>query len=200
MPGGRHCAVDEDIVAQITLKIMTYFEALVRLRSVSLASKHLAVSEHVLMRKIEDFQRTTEIPLYYRQGDEIVVTPVGLQVAERMQHVLTEAHEIELLASRVQPTLTGRFRLGVIPTIAPYLLPALLPRLRREYPQLALEIRETRTKALLGELATGSVDALLLALPVDQPDVAVEPLFDDPAGSRSSARRGRASADSDPQL
>lgn len=167
-------------MAQLTLKIMAYFEALARFRNVSEAAKHLSVSEHALLKKIDDFQRDSDVPLFNRYGDDVDITPAGLQIAERMRQVLKETHEIELFASRSQPTLTGKFRLGVIPTIAPYLLPALLPKLRLEYPNLVLEIRETRTNPLLGELSVGTVDALLLALPVNLPDVEVEPLFEDP--------------------
>lgn len=167
-------------MAQITLKIMTYFEALVRLGSVSEAARHLSVSEPAMMKKVEEFQRGAEVPLYNRNGDTFDATSAGLEIAERMRKVLQQTHEIELFASRAGPALTGNFRLGVIPTIGPYLLPALLPRLQPAYPQLNLEIRETRTKALLEELSVGAVDALLLALPVDLPDVSVVPLFEDP--------------------
>jgi len=167
-------------MAQITLKKMGQFEALERFKSVSGAARHLSISEAVFAKKIDELQRDFELPLFHLHGDAALFTPAGAELAVRMRQVLQEAHEIEQFAARAQPTLTGRFRLGVIPTIAPYLLPMLLPRLRADHPGLDLEIRETRTQMLLDELTVGTVDVVLMALPCDLPDLEVEPLFDDP--------------------
>lgn len=166
-------------MAQITLKKMAQFEALERFKSVSSAARHLAISEAAFLKKIGELQRDFELPLFHLDGDAAVFTPAGADLAARMRNVLQQAREIEQFSERALPTLTGRFRLGVIPTIAPYLLPALLPKLRAAYPQLDLEIRETRTQMLLDELALGTVDAVLMALPCDLPGLEVEPLFDD---------------------
>jgi LysR family hydrogen peroxide-inducible transcriptional activator len=75
--------------------------------------------------------------------------------------------------------LSGKLRLGLIPTLAPYVLPRLLPQLGRKYPELRLDLRETQTKALLSELANGALDAVMLALPVDQAEIEAVPLFAD---------------------
>jgi len=166
-------------MAQITLKKMAQFEALDRFNSVSGAARHLSISETAFVKKLDEMQADFEAPLFHRRGDEVVFTTAGRDLAARMRQVLRQAHEIEQFAARAQPTLTGRFRLGVIPTIAPYVLPGLLPKLRDTYPQLNLEIRETRTQMLLDEVTVGSVDAVLMALPCDLPDLEVRPLFDD---------------------
>jgi len=167
-------------MAQMTLKKMAQFEALERFKSVAGAAQHLSISEAAFAKKLDELQRDFELPVFHRHGDEVVFTAAGRELAERMRQALQIAHEIEHFAVRAQPTLTGRFRLGVIPTIAPYLLPQLLPKLQADFPQLELEIRETRTQMLLDELTVGSVDAVLMALPCELPELEVEPLFDDP--------------------
>ena len=99
--------------------------------------------------------------------------------------------------------LAGKLSLGIIPTLAPYVLPRVLPRLQATYPQLRLEVRETQTKTLLDELAAGDLDTVLLALPVDGADVETQPLFEDtfllavPAADPLPANRRVAAADVD---
>ena len=166
-------------MSQITLKTMAYFEALSRHGNVAEAARSLSTSPKAFLRNISEFQQGAKHPLVVLDGDEATFTEKGQELAGRMRQVLQQTHDIQEFVSNQQPTLSGRFRLGIIPTIAPYLLPELLPKLKSEYPQLLLEIRETQTKALMEELLLGAVDALLVTLPVDREDVKVEPLFKD---------------------
>jgi LysR family hydrogen peroxide-inducible transcriptional activator len=99
-------------------------------------------------------------------------------VAQRAEQILTATRDLVDFA-RHRDVLSGRLRLGIIPTLAPYILPLVLPRLQVKYPQLRLEVRETQTKTLLDELNRGELDAVMLALPADGADVETLALFDD---------------------
>jgi LysR family hydrogen peroxide-inducible transcriptional activator len=100
-------------------------------------------------------------------------------VAERVEQILTATRDLVDFA-RHRDVLSGQLRLGIIPTLAPYLLPRMLPRLQTAYPRLRLEVRETQTQLLLEELARGALDAVMLALPAEGADVETLVLFDDP--------------------
>src|SRR5205814_6444324 len=109
---------------------------------------------------------------------EVTVTAVGARIVEQAQRVLEEADQIRDLAKQGQNQLVGRFRLGVIYTVAPYLLPDLIPALHAKASQMPLEIEENLTDNLAGLLKSGRLDAVIIALPFDLPGVAVDPLYE----------------------
>ncbi len=98
----------------------------------------------------------------------------------RARAILTATDDLVSSTRIAARPLTGRLRLGVIPTIAPYLLPRALPVIRRRFPDIALELREGRTETILRELADGDLDLLLLSLPIDEPGIETHALFEDP--------------------
>ena len=107
------------------------------------------------------------------------MTPLGLEVAKRARTILAAAQDLVEVAAGSQAPMTGLLRLGVIPTIAPFLLPPTLRALRERYPDLRLALREDLTANLLARLEEGQLDMALIALPVDTANLRVEPLFDD---------------------
>ncbi len=107
------------------------------------------------------------------------LTETGLEVARRAEHILAATRDLIDFA-RHRGLLTGKLRLGIIPTLAPYVLPRMLPSLQAAYPELRLEIRETQTNTLLDELVGGDLDAVLLAMPAEGAEVETLSLFDDP--------------------
>ncbi len=129
--------------------------------------------------QIRELEREVGADLVERRPGEIVLTEIGVEVAERAEQILTAARDLVDFA-RHRDLLTGSMRLGIIPTLAPYVLPRVLPRLQAAYPRLRLEVRETQTRMLLDELARGALDCLMLALPADGADVQTLPLFNDP--------------------
>jgi LysR family hydrogen peroxide-inducible transcriptional activator len=135
-----------------------------------------------------------------RQGDA-ALTALGTEVAQRAERVVSAARDLVDFAQHRGRVLTGRLQLGVIPTLAPYVLPRILPVLQARYPDLRIELRETQTKALLDELARGTLDVVMLALPAADPDVETLRLFDDqfllavPATDKRSENRARARGD-----
>jgi LysR family hydrogen peroxide-inducible transcriptional activator len=108
------------------------------------------------------------------------LTEEGREVAHRAARIITDVRDLVDYAHHRNSTLSGPLHLGVIPSVAPYLLPPLLPVLRDRYPDLELHLRETRTDQLLAELGDGKLDVLVLALPVEGHDVETLALFEDP--------------------
>jgi LysR family hydrogen peroxide-inducible transcriptional activator len=114
-----------------------------------------------------------------RQG-EVALTDIGTEVARRAERVLASTRDLVDFAHHRGRVLSGRLQLGVIPSIAPYALPKILPALQRRYPELRVELRETQTRVLLDELARGDLDVVMLALPADDNEIETIRLFDDP--------------------
>jgi LysR family hydrogen peroxide-inducible transcriptional activator len=177
----------------ITLRQLRYLTSLARHRHFGRAAEDCAVSQPALSMQVRELEREIGAVLVERRPGEIVFTDIGIDVAQRADHILAATRDLVDFA-RHRDLLNGHLRLGVIPTLAPYVLPRVLPRLQADYPRLRLEVRETQTKLLLEELSRGELDCLMLALPADGADVETLPLFDDrfllavPAGEKLPAR------------
>jgi LysR family hydrogen peroxide-inducible transcriptional activator len=163
----------------ITLRQLRYLTALARHRHFGRAAADCAITQPALSMQVRELEHEVGAELVERRSNEIALTETGLEIARRAEHILAATHDLVDFA-RHRGVLTGRLSLGMIPTLAPYLLPRVLPRLQVKYPQLRLEVRETQTKTLLDELASGDLDTVMLALPVDGTDIETQPLFDDP--------------------
>ncbi|MBM3530483.1 MAG: hydrogen peroxide-inducible genes activator [Alphaproteobacteria bacterium] len=164
----------------ISLRQLRYLAALAEHRHFSKAAQACAVSQPALSMQVRDLERHLGIDLVERRPGDVSFTEVGAEVVRRAEQVLAATRDLEDFARHGARPLTGRLRLGVIPSLAPYVLPPLLPQLQRLYPGLRVQLRETQTKGLLDELGGGDLDVALLALPVDRPELETQALFDDP--------------------
>ncbi|MBS0247252.1 MAG: LysR family transcriptional regulator [Proteobacteria bacterium] len=162
----------------ITLRQLRYLSSLARHRHFGRAADECAVTQPALSMQVRELEREIGAKLVERRPGDIVLTDVGLEVARRAEHILASTRDLVDFV-RHREVLAGSLKLGIIPTLAPYILPRVLPLLQQQYPHLRLEVRETQTKSLIDELAGGSLDAIMLALPVDGADVETLPLFDD---------------------
>ena len=163
----------------ITLRQLRYLSSLARHRHFGRAAEDCAVTQPALSMQIRELEREIGAELVERRPGDIALTDTGREVTQRAEHILAATRDLVDFA-RHRDVLSGRLKLGIIPTLAPYVLPRVLPQLQAEYPRLRLEVRETQTKVLLEELSGGELDCVLLALPVDGADVATLPLFEDP--------------------
>jgi LysR family hydrogen peroxide-inducible transcriptional activator len=164
----------------VTLKQLRYLVLLSQHRHFGRAARAAAVTQPALSMQIQELERTLGVTLIERRPGEVVMTEVGAEVVRRARQVLAAALDLEDFARHRGRPLTGGLQLGVIPSLAPYVLPKILPALQRRYPDLRVELRETQTEALLSELTVGALDVLMLALPVALNEVATLPLFEDP--------------------
>ena len=162
----------------ITLRQLRYLSSLARHRHFGRAAADCAVTQPALSMQVRELEREIGAELVERRPGEIALTDTGLDVAERADQILAATRDLVDFA-RHRDLLTGRLKLGIIPTLAPYVLPRVLPRLQAKYPKLRLEVRETQTKLLIEELNRGELDTAMLALPVEGADVETLALFDD---------------------
>lgn len=163
----------------VTLKQLRYLMALHGTRHFGAAAGHCHVTQSTLSAAIQELESILNTRLVERTRRRVTFTPVGEEIVERAQRVVAEADDLMQLAQRQAAPLSGRLRLGVIPTIAPFYLPRILPPLRARYPSLRLFLREDQTDRLLEQLDGGQLDALLLALPWDHTGIQAKPLFSD---------------------
>lgn len=161
----------------VTLKQMRYFEALARHRHFGHAAEASAITQPALSMQIKDLELSLGAPLLERGARQIRLTAFGEAFLDRARAILQSVDELEDLARTASGKPAGRLRIGVIPTVAPYLLPAIIGQLAQHYPGLDLNLRETVTPKLLQELADGRLDTAIVALPVSEPGLSEVALF-----------------------
>lgn len=164
-------------MANLTLKQLRYFEALARHGHFGRAAEASAISQPALSMQIKELEEALGTALFDRGARTIRMTGFGEEFAPRAREILRLVEELEDTARIARDQMAGRLRLGVIPTVAPYLLPRVIAELTRVYPALDLHLRETITPKLLTELAEGRLDCAIVALPVSEPSLLEVPLF-----------------------
>lgn len=163
----------------VSLRQLKYLDALARYQHFGRAADACAVSQPALSMQIRDLERDLQVALVERRSNEIVLTDTGKEIARRGERILSEVADLEDFARHRGQVLTGMLKFGVIPSVAPYVLPRLLPHLQEQHPGLQLELRETQTRFLIEELIRGSLDVVMIALPAPHPEVETHALFDD---------------------
>jgi LysR family hydrogen peroxide-inducible transcriptional activator len=163
----------------ITLRQLRYLTALAEHRHFGRAAEACSITQPALSMQIRDLEKHLGIALVERRPNDIMLTDLGAEVARHAERVLLAARDLEDFARHRGRLLSGRLHLGIIPTLAPYILPKVLAELHRRFPNLRIELRETQTRVLLEELTRGVLDAVMLALPVTEAGLETLPLFDD---------------------
>ena len=150
-----------------TLRQLQYLTLLASHGSFSRAAEAAFVTQPTLSAGIQELERNLGAPVVDRARSGVILTAVGEEAVRRAQDILTQAEDLVQAARSAGQPLCGRFRLGVIPTVAPFLLPKALPALRGRFPKLRLFLREDLTAKLVAGLKAGALDAALIALPYD---------------------------------
>ncbi|MCU0903179.1 MAG: LysR substrate-binding domain-containing protein [Tabrizicola sp.] len=166
-------------MTKITLKHLRYFDALARQRHFGRAAEVSAISQPALSLQVKELEEILGAPLVERGARQIGLTQLGEDFALRAREVLRAVDELGSLARASTGPLSGRLRLGVIPTVAPYLLPRLMRTLATRFPDIDLRPREAVTSKLVRDLHEGRLDLALVALPVSEPSFAETALFDE---------------------
>lgn len=161
----------------LTLKHLRYFEALARHGHFGRAADSCAISQPALSMQIKELEQTLGSALFERGARQVRLTSFGEEFALRVRGILVSVDELADLARASQDGLVGRLRIGVIPTIAPYLLPTIIANLTRRYAGLDLHVRESVTPRLIQELEDGRLDAAIVALPISEPSLTEVALF-----------------------
>lgn len=163
----------------VSFRQLRYLEALARTRHFGQAARDCAVSQPALSMQIKDLEDELKLKLVERRKSGVELTDKGEEIAGRTRTILASVQDLVDYAKGQEGFLTGVLKLGAIPSIAPYLLPAALPALQARFPDLSLRLRETVTETLVRELVSGDLDVILVALPIDDPAVETHYLFDD---------------------
>ncbi|CAG0976322.1 Hydrogen peroxide-inducible genes activator [Burkholderiales bacterium] len=163
----------------MTLTELRYIVALAQERHFGKAAAKCFVSQPTLSVAIQKLEEELGVALFERLRGEVAITDVGERVINQAQRALDEAEKVKQIARGGRDQLSEPLRLGVIPTIAPYLLPELIPRVQKRAPSMVLDIEENLTGELQAALLSGRLDVLLLALPFDPPGVDLRPLYDE---------------------
>lgn len=164
----------------ITIRQLKYFDALARFEHFGKAADAVAISQPALSMQIKEMEEILGVTLIERSSKGVTLTAEGREISRRGKVILTAIQDLSDFARHSSEPLTGPLRLGIIPSIAPYMLPKALPLLQVRFPDLQLQVRETQTKILLEELDRGELDALLLAVPVEYNDAEVMEITSDP--------------------
>ncbi len=161
----------------LTLKQLRYFEALAAHGHFGRAADACAISQPALSMQIKELEETLGSVLFERGARQVRLTNIGAEFSARARLILRSVDELGDLVRAAQDRLVGRLRIGVIPTVAPYLLPAIIGNLTRLNADLDIHVRETLTPKLIQELAEGRIDTAIVALPVSEPSFTEVALF-----------------------
>lgn len=162
-----------------TLRQLQFLDAIAEAGSFSRAAELCNVTQPTLSTAIRELEALLQVQLVEREARGASLTGAGEEIARRARAVLTEAQDLVAAAREAGEPLTGPFRLGAIPTVAPFVLPAILPHLRETYPDLKLYLREDTTERLIEGLRARTLDAAIIALPWSASGIETEALADD---------------------
>lgn len=163
----------------LTMKHLRYFESLARIGHFGRAAESCAISQPALSVQIRELEDLVGVPLVERGGRRIRLTGLGEEFAERTRAILRSVDELEDLGRAAHGPIAGRLRLGVIPTVAPYLLPDIIKALATLYPGIDPRPREAITQRLIEDLTEAKLDAAIVALPISEPALKEIALFDE---------------------
>lgn len=163
----------------LTLKQLRYFEALARHRHFGRAAEACFISQPALSLQIKELESMFGAPLVERGPRQVQLTAVGETFLTKARQILLDVEELEDLVRASRGPLAGRLRLGVIPTIAPYLLPEIIASLSDQFPDLELDLRESVTRSLIEDLLEARLDLAIVALPISEPALQEFALFDE---------------------
>lgn len=163
----------------VTFKQLRYFEALARHRHFGRAAEACAISQPALSVQIKELEAMFGASLIERNARDIRLSGLGEALLVRARDILRAVDELEDLTRSTKGALAGPLRLGLIPTVAPYLLPGLITHMAQTFPDLDVRPRETVTQTLIRDLIDGRLDVAILALPISEPALVETALFDE---------------------
>ncbi|WP_455209926.1 LysR substrate-binding domain-containing protein [Kaarinaea lacus] len=164
----------------MNLRDLKYIIAVAETRHFGRAAERCFVSQPTLSGQIKKLEEELGVTIFERTNRSVEVTPVGEAILVYARQMMEQAEAIEQLAQAHQDPLAGPLRVGAIPTLSPYLMPLILVPLKKRYPQVRLVLSEEITDTLLTRLHNHEIDTILLATPMEEPDLEVIPLFDEP--------------------
>lgn len=164
----------------MTLSELRYIVAVAQQRNFRRAAEKAFISQPALSLAIQKLEEELGVQIFERGKNEVSVTPIGMQIVEQAQRVLEEAAHIREIAKKGNDQLSGALRVGIIYSVGPYLLPDLIPALKKLAPNMPLEVEENITANLDALLRNGKLDVIIIALPYGDTGIVTQPLYDEP--------------------
>ena len=163
-----------------TLTQLSYVVAVAQTRNFGLAAKACFISQPTLSMQIQKLEEELEVTLFDRSKKPVEPTTIGRQIVEQAQIVLQEAFRIEEIIKSERGEISGDFKLGIIPTLAPYLLPLFLEKFTKKFPRVNLIVEELQTRQIIQKLKEDEIDAGLLVTPLNIKGIVERPVFNEP--------------------
>lgn len=163
----------------MNLRDLRYLVAVAEHRHFGRAAEACFVSQPTLSTQLKKLEETLDVTLIERTNRQVMLTPVGTQIVAQAHRVLREVKELERIAVQHTDPFGGEFRLGMIPTVAPYLLPKILTPMRDAFPKLHVQLTEAQTVTVTALLKTGELDAIILALPIEDDHFETRSLYEE---------------------
>jgi LysR family transcriptional regulator, hydrogen peroxide-inducible genes activator len=184
----------------MNLRDLRYLVALAEHRHFGRAAEACFVSQPTLSTQIKKLEEQLNVTLIERANRQVILTPVGVAVVAQAQRVLRDVDDLIRIAEEHRDPMGGNLRVGIIPTVAPYLLPRILPIIRREFPKVSIKLNEGQTRVIMKMLGDGELDAAIVALPVSEEHIVQTKLYSEPfylALSKLHPKAGRKSVSLD---
>jgi LysR family hydrogen peroxide-inducible transcriptional activator len=163
----------------VNFRDLQYVVAVAELKSFVKAAERCCVSQPTLSMQIKKLEETLGVSIFERSNKRVLITDIGEDIIASAKRALQEKSHIEELSRNAQNPLSGEFKLGAFPTLASYILPDLVPLIKKELPNLKLILIEEKTENLIRQLNNGAIDAALLAAPINDDHLVSKTLFDD---------------------
>ena len=161
----------------MTLQQLEYILAVNQFRHFAKAAEYCRVTQPTLSAMIQKLEEELDTRIFDRSQQPVCPTPVGIHIIEQAQNILVQANRIKNIIEEEQHSLTGTFKLGILPTVAPYLLPRFFPQLMKKYPDLDIRVVEMKTNDIKKALQTGEIDAGIVASLAGMEELQQTPLF-----------------------
>ena len=161
----------------MTLQQLEYILAVNQFRHFAKAAEYCRVTQHTLSAMIQKLEEELDTRIFDRSQQPVCPTPVGIHIIEQAQNILVQANRIKNIIEEEKHSLTGTFKLGILPTVAPYLLPRFFPQLMKKYPNLDIRVVEMKTNDIKKALQTGEIDAGIVASLAGMEELQQTPLF-----------------------
>lgn len=163
----------------MNLRTMQYLISVSKHLSFSKAALECNVSQPTLSEQIKKMEELLKLKIFERSNKKVLITDEGREIIESAKNIISEMETIKEVAQRRTDPLSGKFSVGAFPTLAPYLFPRLVPKIKEELPNLKLILIEEKTEILINRLKKGEIDAAILALPIEENQLTSRFLFDD---------------------
>lgn len=161
----------------MTLQQLEYILAVNQFRHFAKAAEYCRVTQPTLSAMIQKLEEELDTRIFDRSQQPVCPTPVGIHIIEQAQNILVQANRIKNIIEEEKHSLTGTFKLGILPTVAPYLLPRFFPQLMKKYPDLDIRVVEMKTNDIKKALQTGEIDAGIVASLAGMEELQQTPLF-----------------------